>query len=345
MKAKSVADESHFSAFSMPELLIIKPSSLGDIVHALQVVASIKAQQPEWRVSWIVRDIFAPIVRASTVVDQIYVFRRHEGVRGFLKLMREVRLKEFDVALDLQGLLRSGLMTKWCRAKRKIGRTDAREGAGFFYDEKVPLPPAGHQAHALEILLQFCTAVQALPELRGPLHFREMEKLNLSFMEPRRGFKPVLMFPDSRREEKKWGGFGQFSSLLVREAGRKVVWAGSAYIPCKENFPDGAFLNLTGNTSLTSLASIIAKSDWVISNDSGPMHLAAALGVKTLGIFGPTDPRLYGPYPLNSPTNYVIQAPVGDLKLLTAKDVFSRFKRIEGIIRGERVQSAAPFSR
>ncbi len=329
----------------MPELLVIKPSSLGDIVHALQVVASIKAQQPHWRVSWIVRDIFAPLVRASTVVDQVYVFQRHEGVRGFFKLMREVRQRQFDVVLDMQGLLRSGLMTKWSRAKRKLGRTDAREGAGFFYDEKVPLPPAGRSAHAIEILLQFCTALGVQPELRGPLHFRDMEKLNLSFMEPRKGFRPVLMFPDSRREEKKWGGFAQFSALLVREAGRKVVWAGNAYIPCKEVFPDGAFLNLTGNTSLTSLSSIIARSDWVISNDSGPMHLSAALGMKTLGIFGPTDPRLYGPYPLSAPTNYVIQAPVGDLKLLTAKDAFARFRKIEALVRGERPQSTPPFSR
>ncbi len=327
----------------MPELLVIKPSSLGDIVHALQVVASLKAQQPAWRVSWIVRDIFAPLVRASTVVDQVFVFQRHEGARGFLRLMREVRQKEYDVLFDLQGLLRTGLMTKWARARRKIGRWDAREGSSLFYDEKVPPPPSGRASHAVEILLQFCLAVQARPELQGDLSFREMERLNLGFMEPRRGLKPVLMFPDSRREEKKWGGFAPLSSLLVREAGRKVVWAGNAYLPCKEVFPEGTFLNLTGNTSLTSLAAIIAKADWVISNDSGPMHLAAALGIKTLGIFGPTDPRLYGPYPLNRPTNHVIQAPVGDLHHLTPRDVFTRFRRIEAVDRGEALHSEPPF--
>ncbi|MFI5337448.1 MAG: glycosyltransferase family 9 protein [Opitutales bacterium] len=328
----------------MPELLVIKPSSLGDIVHALQAVASIKAQQPGWRVSWIVRDIFAPLVRASTVVDQVFVFQRYEGVRGFLKLMHEVRQRQYDMVFDMQGLLRTGLMTKWAHGRRKVGRQDAREGSSLFYDEKVPLPPGGAQSHAVEVLLQFCTAVKAQPELRGTLSFREMERLNLGFMEPRRGLRPVLMFPDSRREEKKWGGFAQFSSLLVREAGRKVVWAGNAFIPCKEAFPEGAFLNLTGNTSLTSLAAIVAKADWVISNDSGPMHLAAALGVKTLGIFGPTDPRLYGPYPLNRPTNHVIQAPVGDLRLLPARDVFARFRRIEAFGRGETPQSIPPFA-
>jgi len=329
MKPKSGVVESHFSACGMPELLVIQPSSLGDIAHGLQVVASLKAQQPQWRVSWIVRDIFAPLVRASTVVDQTYVFRRHEGAGAFLRLMREVRRREFDLALDLQGLLRSGLMTKWSRAKRKVGRTDAREGAGFFYGEKAPLPPEGRRAHALDVLLQFCAVAGARPELRGPLHFREMERLSLDFMEPRRGLRPVLMFPDSRREELKWNGYAQLSSLLVREGGRKVVWAGTAYLPCRETFPDGAFVNLTGNTSLTSLAALMHRADWVVANDSGPMHLAAALQVKTLGIFGPTDPQLHGPYPLNSPTNYVIQAPVGDLRLLSAKDAYARFQRIE----------------
>ena len=92
--------------------------------------------------------------------------------------------------------------------------------------------------------------------------------------------------------------------------------------------PVTLYLNLTGNTSLVSLPALIKRADWVITNDSGPMHLAAAQGVRTLGIFGPTDPRLFGPYPLEAPTNFVIQAPVGDLKLLPAKDAYARFVKI-----------------
>ena len=92
-------------------------------------------------------------------------------------------------------------------------------------------------------------------------------------------------------------------------------------------YPPAQFFNLTGNTSLVSLPALIKRADWVISNDSGPMHLAAALGVKVVGIFGPTDPRLFGPYPLTAPSNVVITAPVGDLKLLSAKDVYARFQK------------------
>ena len=127
----------------MTELLIIKPSSLGDIVHGLQVATSLKAQLGDLRISWIVRDIFAPIVRACEAVDQVYVFERNAGTKGFLRLMREVRKVRFDYVFDMQGLLRTGLMTSRTLARRKVGRADAREWSGIFYDEKVPLPPDG----------------------------------------------------------------------------------------------------------------------------------------------------------------------------------------------------------
>lgn len=314
----------------MTELLIIKPSSLGDIVHALQVATSLKAQRDDLRISWIVREIFAPIVRACEAVDQVYVFERNAGAKGFLKLMRDVRKTKFDFVFDMQGLLRTGLMASRAHAKKKVGRSDAREWSGVFYDEKVPLPPDGRRSHALDILLQFCPVLGAKAELRGALKFREVENLNLRFTEGRGGGRPILMFPDSRRAEKCWNGFKQLTELIVRaDKSRKVVWAGSNYVHDRGAFPEAQFLNLTGNTSLMSLPSVIKRADWVISNDSGPMHLAAALGVRTLGIFGPTDPRLFGPYPLTAPTNFVIQAPVGDLKLLPAKDVFARFQKIE----------------
>lgn len=312
----------------MTELLIIKPSSLGDIVHGLQVATSLKAQRPDLRISWVVREIFAPIVRACAAIDKVYVFERNGGAKGFLKLTKELRKTKFDYAFDFQGLLRTGLMTSRVHAKKKVGRSDAREMSGLFYDEKVPLPPDGKRSHALEILLQFCPVLGAKPELRGTLKFREVDSLNLRFADSRGGLKPIVMFPDSRRAEKCWGGFKQLTELLLREdKNRKVVWAGSNYVHDRSAFPPAQFFNLTGNTSLVSLPALIKRADWVIANDSGPAHLAAALGVRVLGIFGPTDPRLFGPYPLNAPGNVVVQAPVGDLKLLSAKEVYSRFQK------------------
>jgi heptosyltransferase I len=312
----------------MTELLIIKPSSLGDIVHGLQVATSLKAQVSHLRISWVVREIFAPIVRACEAVDQVYVFERAAGAKGFMRLMKELRKKTFDYVFDMQGLLRTGLMTSRTLAAKKVGRADAREFSGVFYDQKVSLPPDGKRSHALEILLQFCPVLGAKPELRGNLKFREVDSLNLRFADARGGGKPIVMFVDSRRAEKVWGGFKQLTELILREEkNRKVVWAGSSYVHDRDAFPPAQFYNVTGNTSLVSLPALVKRAEWVIANDSGPMHLAAALGVRVLGIFGPTDPRLFGPYPLNAPSNVVVQAPVGDLKLLSAKEVYSRFLR------------------
>ena len=312
----------------MRQVLIIKPSSLADIVHGLQVATSIKAQLDDVRISWIVRDIYAPIVRACSAVDHVHVFQRAGGAKGFLKLVREVRKTSFDYVFDFQGLLRTGLMTSRVKAKTKVGRSDAREMSGMFYDEKVPLPPDGRKSHALDILLQFCPVVGAKAELKGTLKFREVDALNLKFADGRGGSRPIVMFPDSRRAEKRWTGFKQLTELILRtDRSRKVIWAGTGYVPDRGSFLPAQFLNLTGNTSLVSLPALIKRADWVISNDSGPMHLAAALGVRTVGIFGPTDPRVCGPYPLNAPTNVVVQAPVGDMKLLTAREVFLRLQQ------------------
>ena len=105
----------------MTELLIIKPSSLGDIVQALQVATSLKAQCEGLRISWVVREIFSPIVRACEAVDQVYVFERAGGAKGFLRLTNELRKKKFDYVFDMQGLLRTGLMTSRTHAKHKVG--------------------------------------------------------------------------------------------------------------------------------------------------------------------------------------------------------------------------------
>ncbi len=324
----------------MTQLLIIKPSSLGDIVHGLQVATSLKSQDAGLQISWIVRDIFAPMVRACEAIDRTYVFRRNDGPIGFMHLMRQVRQTEFDYVFDFQGLLRTGLMTWRARAKNKVGRSDARECSGLFYQRTVPLPPAGRQSHALDILLQFCPVLGAKAELQGTLQFKPVEGLNLNFLESRTGASPVVMFPDSRRAEKKWHGFKELTEAIARDgSGRKVIWAGNAYVDFKDAPPDNQFLNLTGNTSLVSLPALIKRACWVIGNDSGPLHLAAALGVPVLGVYGPTDPQRVGPYPLNGASNHVAQAPLGNLKLLTAKDVYTRFQKLDG----GRPRTASPF--
>ena len=125
----------------MQSLLVIKPSSLGDIVHALQVVQTLARERPDCRISWVVRERFAGLVQAAPFVHEAIIFRRRDGWRAFVQLLRQLRQRRFDAVWDMQGLLRSGLMTAAARAPQKWGRRDAREGAA----SRQPAEQQGHQ--------------------------------------------------------------------------------------------------------------------------------------------------------------------------------------------------------
>lgn len=313
----------------MTRLLILSPSPLAETVHGLQAVSALRAQWPESRgkleIDWVAKDVYEPLVRACSAVDRCLVFKRNGGALEFLRLTREVRQVRYDYLFDFQGLLRTGLLTWRAHAKKKVGKAGAREGARAFYHIKVQLP-AGRRSHKLEILLQFCTVLGLTPTLSGILRFRGLERMKLDFLRGGPDLRPIVMFPEARRDEKRWPGFKQLTKLILQgDRSRRVVWAGEKYSPDKNAFPEARFLNLTGNTGLLALPAILKQADWVIANDCGPLHLAAAMGVKVLGIYGPTDPRVWGPYPLDSRSNRFIQAPVGNLRLLQAKEVYARF--------------------
>lgn len=311
----------------MPRILVIKPSSLGDIVHGLQLVGSLKEQVPELHVTWVVREIFAPLVSACTAVDEVIVFQRRQGWLGIRAVMRELRSRSFDAVLDLQGLLRSGLMTWSTQSPRKLGRSDAREGAGFFYGERAPLPAAGRNSHALEILLQFAPLLGARNTLGSPLTFRPAAEFTGADFFNNGAAAPVVMFPESRRPEKCWLGFIALTGLMLQaDPTLRIVWSGSERLAGGDDFPAERFLNLTGRTALDVMPQIIGRAGAVIANDSGPMHLAAALGKRTMAIFGPTSPELFGPYPLSCPRHHVVRAPNGDLTRLTPEAVLQAWQ-------------------
>ena len=304
----------------MQEILIIKPSSLGDIVHGLQVAQSIKTQMVKCRITWVVKEIFSPLILLCEAVDDCIIYHRHGGLRGFVGLLKEIRKRPWDVLIDMQGLARTGVMTGAARAVRKIGRSDSREGAAIFYREKAPLPQNGRK-HALEILLEFLPLLDLNRELCGPLEFGEkpVESLDSEILNQR----AVVMFPESRRMEKTWDGFSTLTEQLLRESEKElIVWAGSDQMPDPSECLPSRFFNLTGKTNLVELVALIKKAKVVVSNDSGPMHLAAALEIPVVALFGPTSPERFGPYPLDSPRNRVIRAPEGKLRELGVDEVF-----------------------
>jgi ADP-heptose:LPS heptosyltransferase len=308
---------------AMTDVLIIKPSSLGDILNGLQLAATLKAGRPDLRISWVVADAFAPVVRDCLTVDRVFVFTRKGGLGGFVRLLRELRRERFDVVLDLQGLARSGLMTWAARAPRKVGRSDSREGAGLFYSETVPLPEGRWREHSVAILLEFCRVFGVPPLLAGRVAFRPpAEFRHEAHFAKVAGRGPVLMFPDSRGADREWPGFAELTRrFLSTHSEARVVWLGQKVLPSPEGVDPARFVNLMGATTLPEVIAALPRAALVVANDSGPMHLAAALGVRTLSLFGPTRADMRAPYPPDGDKHTALDSPDGTMAGLSVDAV------------------------
>ncbi|OIO59029.1 MAG: hypothetical protein COZ46_02025 [Verrucomicrobia bacterium CG_4_10_14_3_um_filter_43_23] len=312
----------------MIRVLVIKPSSLGDIIHGLQVIQSLRNQLGnDAHVTWVARDCFADFVDACDTVDKTLVFERKGGLFAFISLIKQIRKNPFDYVLDLQGLARSGLLTFFAKGKRKLVRSDAREFARFASTERVLLPTQ-QPAHAVDILLGFLQKLDLKPELSASLSFSKLDlpKPHQPDLEIK---NPILIFPDSRRAEKEWPYFSELTRLLLENCpNQHIIWLGQKKIPADPNWPKPHFLNWIGKTDLLDIIPLINQSALVICNDSGPMHLAAAMGKTVLTLFGPTSPKQYGPYPLNNPNHHILTAENGNLARLGPDTVFEKVAEI-----------------
>lgn len=305
-------------------LLVIKPSSLGDIVHGLQVVQAAALQWPDCRITWVVRDRFAGLVEAAPFIHETIHYRRKAGWRGLWEVMKTLRNRHFDLAWDMQGLLRSGLMIAAARADRKWGRRDHREGAGIFYGGKVPLPIGAGPYHAVPVLQGFLVKAGLQEEIAFPLKLNRGKTFGWSSFfdgDPRNQF---VIFTDSRGAGKEWPEFDELTRLIWdRIPGSRVAWCAGQPATPETPTPDGRFLNLTG-CPMDEMIELVRQPSTFIGNDSGPMHLSAALGNRVLAIFGPTSPDRFGPWPPGAPNTASVRAPGGILMDLTPETVLGK---------------------
>jgi ADP-heptose:LPS heptosyltransferase len=305
-------------------ILVIKPSSLGDIIHGLQVAATIKHHLPAASIDWVVGDRFADIVIASGIAENVFIFHRGGGLRKFITLIGEIRKFRYNYVIDMQGLARSGVMAYFSRGDKKIGRSDAREFAWLAYDEKVPLPPPT-SPHAIDILLQFLPKLGLPVELRSELSFSPDPSVvagKLLGETHCRGKAIIRLFPESRRKEKEWPYFRDLAVVLGGKLPKFLtVVVGQRCSKTYQSLPN--VRDLSGETSMVDAACLISTASFVIANDSAPMHLAAALNTPLLALFGPTDPRKFGPYHVVSEKNIVLEAWNKDLSSISVDEVFS----------------------
>jgi heptosyltransferase-1 len=310
----------------MKSLLVIKPSSLGDIVHGLQILQTVARQLPDCHITWVARDRFAPLVAAAPFIHEVIHFRRKEGLRGLWDLMKNLHGRHFDAVWDMQGLLRSGLMTAAAMAPAKLGRSDSREGAGFFYNRRIELPEEDGPHHAIRILQGFPLAAELDAEVTFPLDLKPGPKFAWAPFFETDSNRQFVIFTDSRGADKEWKGFDELTRLIWENIpNSRIAWCAGKPTAPHTPPPDGRFLNLTG-CPLDEMIELCRKPSIFIGNDSGPMHLSAAVGNKVLAIFGPTSPLRFGPWPIGSPRTQSIQAPGGVLADLTAEAVFERLE-------------------
>lgn len=285
------------------EILIIKPSSLGDIIDALPAVGAIRKRFPSARLSWLVKSEWAAILKGHPAIDEVIAAPFQWG--EMMQLIRAVRKRPFDLVVDLQGLLRSALLGYVTGAPVRIGFAEAREGASRFYTDRVPIPEG--VVHAVD---RYRTAAKALGCQSEKVHFdipslvetatTVRRLLSLAGLQESAPF--ALIHPTARWESKKWEPtrFAELADWLVREKRLPIVFVGSkgereevGRIVEKMKHPA---LNVAGKTTLPELAELIRRAAFFVCNDSGPMHLAAAVGTPVVALFGPTDPRKIGPY-------------------------------------------------
>jgi len=270
-------------------ILVIKPSSLGDIVHALPAVHRLRQRYPVAHLAWVIQPAFAPVLEGNPDVDACLPFPREQfrGLAGLIRFgqwLSDFPERDWDLVVDFQGLLRSALMGLASRPGRWIGPCDAREGARLFYD--ATRPALGLHAVERNLTVAACAGADSDQPLAFPLPDGELPA----------GFGPgafTLLHPFSRGKGKSLTP-AQVEVLATMLAPRRVVLVGRSDLVLP-GLP-GNVENWINRTTLTELIALLRQAEAVVSVDSGPMHLAAALSSRLLSLHTWTDPRRVGPW-------------------------------------------------
>ena len=290
----------------LKRILLIKPSSLGDIIHGLPLLKVLHEKWPDAKISWVIKDIYADILHKNTYIDELIILKKTSLTTSILSFRKRLRQGMFDLAVDMQGLFRSGLVAFLSGAPVRVGFNNARELAPLFYTHKIDAPL---DLHAVERNIKLVASLGCEnQEIKFPLNLSQKAHEEVSeFLQKNQldSNRPLItLVPGSRWEKKRWSPafFSLLGDLLNHELEAKIVIAGSIQemelIHEIRKSMKNPSLEATG-FSLQKLSALLSKSDVVVTNDSGPMHVAAAMETPVVALFGPTDPRRTGPFTKN----------------------------------------------
>lgn len=304
----------------MVRVLVIKPSSLGDLIHAAGAVRAIADANPHASISWLVNEEYVDLVREFPGVSEVIPFpRRRLSLRRFprcvpdaISWFRALR-RDFDVAIDLQGLQRSALFARASGARERFGPRSARELGWIHYNRRVSIP--AELVHAVDRLnriaehvlveSRFLRSDGATPAFdpRLSVPARAAERAHDVIAEIAPGDPAlVAICPGTRWESKEWPEAQWIELLRAIHAQRwslhPVLLGAASEAPRIDAILRAAAVpaaNLAGRIDLWTTAAVLERSACAVTLDSAPLHLAAAVGTPVVALFGPTDPARVGP--------------------------------------------------
>jgi len=316
------------------KLAIVKLSSLGDVIHALPVAHALRRARPGMHLAWIVEAREYALLKDHPDLDVVVpvdtrlwrrLIWRPSGARQVVgkvaRLTSRIRSAGFDVAIDLQGLMKSGLLTAYTGAPVRIGFSAdrCRERLNCLFTNRRVRPPA----HSVHVVDQYLSLLAPLGVEPGPVAFnvpipalaeRRMDDF-LGEQGVKRQDLVVAINPGAGRADKRWpvAHFRALADRLAQEPHVKILllW-GPDEVHMARQIRDGlqARAILAPPTDLHELAALLRRSALMVANDTGPLHLAAALGTASVGLFGPTSAARNGPY---GPRGRGLQSPDGTM--------------------------------
>jgi lipopolysaccharide heptosyltransferase I len=316
----------------LKNILIIKPSSLGDIVLALPALTALRKSFPDAKISWLIRPEFAPILEDHPHLTEIIPFDRrflgkawfHPGASGSLiSLIKRLRHAEFDAVIDFQGLFRTASLAWLSGCKKRFGIASARELAHLFYTHKIT--QTKDCIHLVDYYLKIIKAAGATeldvqfilpqhPEAADSIG-RLLDSHDISYD------NYVVLIPGSAHEDKRWPveRFAELAGKISSQFGLPVVATGdtgeSELIEKLKDLSNVPVANIAGKTSLSELVVLLKNARLVVSNDTGPGHIAAALSTPLVLMFSWSNPARIAPYKR--------------IECLVAREPFSRGHKIK----------------
>ncbi|MBI3812203.1 MAG: glycosyltransferase family 9 protein [Nitrospirae bacterium] len=299
----------------MQRILIIKLGAVGDVIHTLPVLETLRGRFPQAHIGWAVEEAAAPILEGNPALNELIRLERKKlrgtgGLAYFRRWLQSLRERQFDTALDPHNLFKSGLAAYASGASLRVGFRKFREGNFLFMNRWVR--PAARYCHAVEKYLTLLDPLgisESQRVFRFPLAWgpRDEEFIDRFWTQQgygRDGAKQeavVAVNPGANWPSKRWmpERYAQVADRLVKDHGiRLLILWGPGERPLAERIARSmseTFV-IAPETDLKLLAALIKRCRLVITGDTGPLHIAAALAVPTVALFGPSDPARNGPY-------------------------------------------------